>query len=316
MSLPSNPSYTDLMTEFDTYGSLFQQQGTEPFTEEVPLGVFVMTEVNLEDSGQGAVMNIVGVDRSIRVQKALWIDPYQISASANLGTAISLVLSDRWSDVETDFQDTTRTVPGTVLGLQSGGSGKDPWADVLKLAQAGGFELFFDNEGVAVLTSVPDPSNQTPVEVYVEGDEAMLLGVNRRLSTDQTFNGVVVTGEGTNVRPPVRAVAFDEDPASPTYRYGAFGERPTFISSPVVSTASEASLVAVSELAKLKGAEENVDWSQITDPSLDAGDVIQVENTGTRLARVMVLDKVSVPLTVGGAMQATARTVRVLQGSG
>jgi hypothetical protein len=304
------------MTEFDTYGSLFQQQGTEPFTEEVPLGVFVMTEVNLEDSGQGAVMNIVGVDRSIRVQKALWIDPYQISASANLGTAISLVLSDRWSDVETDFQDTTRTVPGTVLGLQSGGSGKDPWADVLKLAQAGGFELFFDNEGVAVLTSVPDPSNQTPVEVYVEGDEAMLLGVNRRLSTDQTFNGVVVTGEGTNVRPPVRAVAFDEDPASPTYRYGAFGERPTFISSPVVSTASEASLVAVSELAKLKGAEENVDWSQITDPSLDAGDVIQVENTGTRLARVMVLDKVSVPLTVGGAMQATARTVRVLQGSG
>lgn len=316
MSLPSNPSYTDLMTEFDTYGSLFQQQGTEPFTEEVPLGVFVMTEVNLEDSGQGAVMNIVGVDRSIRVQKALWIDPYQISASANLGTAISLVLSDRWSDVETDFQDTTRTVPGTVLGLQSGGSGKDPWADVLKLAQAGGFELFFDNEGVAVLTSVPDPSNQTPIEVYVEGDEAMLLGVNRRLSTDQTFNGVVVTGEGTNVRPPVRAVAFDEDPASPTYRYGAFGERPTFISSPVVSTASEASLVAVSELAKLKGAEENVDWSQITDPSLDAGDVIQVENTGTRLARVMVLDKVSVPLTVGGAMQATARTVRVLQGSG
>jgi hypothetical protein len=304
------------MTEFDTYGSLFQQQGTEPFTEEVPLGVFVMTEVNLEDSGQGAVMNIVGVDRSIRVQKALWIDPYQISASANLGTAISLVLSDRWSDVETDFQDTTRTVPGTVLGLQSGGSGKDPWADVLKLAQAGGFELFFDNEGVAVLTSVPDPSNQTPIEVYVEGDEAMLLGVNRRLSTDQTFNGVVVTGEGTNVRPPVRAVAFDEDPASPTYRYGAFGERPTFISSPVVSTASEASLVAVSELAKLKGAEENVDWSQITDPSLDAGDVIQVENTGTRLARVMVLDKVSVPLTVGGAMQATARTVRVLQGSG
>lgn len=316
MSLPANPSYSDLTTEFDTYGAMRQQQGSELFNEEVPLGVFVMTEVNLEDAGQGATMEIIGVDRSIRIQKSLWVDPYQISASANLGTAISLVLSDRWSDVETDFQVTSQTVPATVLGLQSGGSGKDPWADVLKLAQAGGFDLFFDNEGIAVLTAVPDPSEESPVEVYVEGEEAMVLQVNRRLSTDQTFNGVVVTGEGTNVRPPVRAVAFDEDPASPTYRYGEFGERPTFISSPVVTSAVEAGVVAVAELAKLKGAEENVDWSQIADPSLDAGDVIEVQNTGTRLSRVMVLDKVRVPLQASGAMQATARTVRVLQESG
>ena len=314
MALPPNPSYTDLSAEFDTYGALRQSFASETVNEEVPLGVFVMTEVNLEDAGQGSTMQIIGVDRSIRVQKAQWVDPYQIAASANLGSAISLVLSDRWSEVETDFQDTTQVVPGSVLGLQSGG--RDPWADVLKLAQAGGFDLFFDNEGIAVLSAVPDPSEQTPVEVYVEGDEAMVLTVNRRLSTDQTFNGVVVTGEGTNIRPPVRAVAFDEDPASPTYRFGAFGERPTFISSPVVTTAAEAAQVAVSELAKLKGAEENVDWTQITDPSLDAGDVIEVQNTGTRLSRVMVLDKVIVPLTADQAMQATARTVRVLTESG
>ena len=316
MALPDNPTYTDLSAEFDTYGAMRQAFATETFNEEVPLGVFVMTEVNLEDAGQGSTMQIVGVDRSIRVQKAQWVDPYQISASANLATAISLVLSDRWSDVETDFQATSQTVPATVLGLQSGGTGRDPWADVLKLAQAGGFDLFFDNEGVAVLSAVPDPTEQTPVKVYVEGDDAMVLSVNRRLSTDQTFNGVVVTGEGTNVKPPVRAVAFDEDPASPTYRYGAFGERPTFISSPVVTSAGEAAQVAVAELAKLKGAEENVDWTQIADPSLDAGDVIEVENTGTRLSRVMVLDKVIIPLSSGQPMQATARTVRVLTESG
>jgi hypothetical protein len=292
---------------------LKQSFATERVNEEVPLGVFVMTEVNLTDQGQGSTMEIVGVDRSIRVQKALWVDPYQIASGANLATAIDLVLSDRWSDVETDFQSTSQTVPGTVLGLQRAG---DPWGDSLKLAQAGGFDLFFDNEGVAVLTPIPDPSDQTPVEVYVEGDEAMVLGVNRRLSTDQTFNGVVVTGEGTNVRPPVRAVVFDEDPASPTYRYGNFGERPTFISSPIVTTTAEATQVASAELAKLKGAEENVDWSQIVDPSLDAGDVIQVSNTGTRLDRVMVLDKVVIPLRAEEPMQATARTVRVLTESG
>lgn len=314
MALPSNPVYSDLTAEFGTYGSMKQAFATEAFNEEVPLGVFVMTEVNLQDQGQGATMEVIGVDRSIRVQKAEWVDPYAISASANLGTTISLILSDRWAEVETDFQSTTKTLPVSVLGLRAGQG--DPWSDSQRLAQSGGFDLYFDNDGIAILAAVPDPSEQSPVEVYEEGDEAMVLGVNRRLSTDQTFNGVVVTGEGTNVRPPVRAVVFDEDPASPTYRYGEFGSRPTFISSPVVTSVTEATQVAVAELAKLKGAEENVDWTQICDPSLDAGDVVSVQNTGTRLERVMVLDKVMIPLRAQEAMQATARTVRVLTESG
>lgn len=314
MALPDNPTYTELAAEFATYGSMRQAFGSEVFNEEVPLGVFVMTEVNLQDQGQGATMEVIGVDRSIRIQKAEWVDPYAISASANLGTSISLLLSDRWADVETDFQTTTKTIPATVLGLTAGQG--DPWSDAQKLAQSGGFDLYFDNQGIAVLAPVPDPSEQTPVEVYQEGDEAMILAVNRRLSTDQTYNGVVVSGEGSGVKPPVRAVVFDEDPASPTYRYGEFGSRPTFISSPVVTTVSEATQVAVAELAKLKGAEENVDWGQIVDPSLDAGDVVSVQNTGTRLERVMVLDKVVIPLKTTEAMQATARTVRVLTESG
>lgn len=316
MALPENPTYADLSVEFDTYGALRQAAGTEVVTEEVPLGVFVMTEVNLEESGSGATMEVIGVDRSIRVQKAQWYDPYTVSASTNLGTAIELLLSDRWSDVETDFQGTSQVVPLTVLGLSSGGSGKDPWADALKLAQAGGFDLFFDGDGVAVLSAVPDPSEQTPVEVYEEGVEAMVLGVQRRISTDNTFNGVVVTGEGTSVRPPVRAIAWDEDPASPTYRYGLFGERPTFISSPLVTDADSATAAANAELAKLKGAEENVDWTQIADPSLDAGDVIQISNTGTRLDKVLVIDKLTIPLTPQSSMKATARTVRVMGESG
>ena len=312
MPLPPNPTYADLSSAFGTYGALAQASTVQQVDEEVPLGVFVMTEVNLEESGQGATMEIIGVDRSIRIQKAQWYDPYQIASGTSLSSAISLLLSDRWSDVETNFQSTTQTVPSTVLGLDSGGSSRDPWADALRLAQAGGFNLYFDGEGFAVLAPVPDPTDQTPVEVYEEGPEAMVLGVQRRISSDNTFNGVIVSGEGTSVRPPVRATAWDEDPASPTYRYGLFGERPAFISSPLVTSTVLAGQVAVAELAKLKGAEENVDWNQITDPSLDAGDVIQVTNTGTRLNKVLVIDKLSIPLAPTGSMRATARTLRVL----
>jgi hypothetical protein len=314
MALPDNPTYADLIAEFDTYGSMRQPFAFTDTVEEVPLGVFVMTEVNVQESQQGTTMEIVGVDRSFRVQKAQWVAPYVIASGTNLGTAIQLILSDRWPGVEFDFQATALTVPNVVLGLQSGGSGRDPWADAQRLAAAGGFDLFFDGSGVAVLQATTNPSEATPVESYVEGVEAMLLDAQRRISTDNTFNGVVVSGEGTSVRPPVQAVLFDEDPTSPTYRYGPFGDRPVFLSSSLVTSASAAAVVAAAQLSKVKGAEENVDWTQICDPSMDAGDVVYVSNTGTRLSKVLVLDKLQVPLTPREGMRATARTVRVLAG--
>lgn len=309
--LPANPTYADLMTEFDSYGQMRQAFAFDDVFEEVPLGVFVMTEVNVKEGLDGASMEIIGVDRSMRIARSLWVDPVGIVAGTTLSDAVGAVLSNRWPDVELDLQSTASTVPALTLGVQ-GGSSSNPWVDVQKIAEAGGLEVYFDNGGVAVLASVNDPSSQTPLETYVEGEDAMVLDVSRRLSTDQTHNGVVVTGEGTNVEPPVRAVLFDEDPASPTYRYGAFGERPVFVSSPLVLTTADAIAVAGAELSKMKGAEENVEWSQICDPSLDAGDVIKIRNEGTRLAKVLVLDKVSIPLSPGGSMKAVARTVRVL----
>jgi hypothetical protein len=163
-----------------------------------------------------------------------------------------------------------------------------------------------------VLPPVVDPTTATPVETYIENAEAMLLSAKRSLSSDTTRNGIVMTGEGTNVDPPVRGVVFDEDPTSPTYRYGPFGERPDFISSPLVLTTEDAIAAAAAELSKRKGAEEAVEWTQICDPSLDAGDVIKIRNTGTRLDKVVVLDRVSIPLNVSAPMTGVARTVRVL----
>lgn len=310
-SLRSIASYTALAATHDTYGGMAQALGTVEVTEEVPLGVFVMTDVEVEDSADGATMTIVGVDRSKRIADAGWIDPVSI-ATATIPDAIVAVLTDRWMGVETDFPVLAQTIPATVLGLKDSGSGKDPWGDVQKFAEAGGRDLHFDGIGVAVLPPVVDPATATPVETYIEDSEAMLLSAKRGLSSDTTRNGIVMTGEGTNVDPPVRAVVFDEDPTSPTYRYGPFGERPEFISSPLVLTTADATTAAAAELTKRKGAEEAVEWTQICDPSLDAGDVIKIRNTGTRLDKVVVLDRVTIPLAVTGAMSGIARTVRVL----
>ena len=100
MSLPANPSYSDLSAAFDTYGAMRQPYAFQDTVEEVPLGVFVLTEVNVQEEQQGATMELVGVDRSIRVQKAQWVDPFPIAAGTNLATAIDLVLTSRWPGVD------------------------------------------------------------------------------------------------------------------------------------------------------------------------------------------------------------------------
>lgn len=305
-------TYATLAVAYSTYGAMKQSTGTEIYDEEVPLGVFVLTEVDVREGVDGAVMEVKGVDRSYLVAKSKWYDPFTIANGTNLADAIGLILTDRYSSVELDFPEVLNTVPSVTLGLNSGGSGDDPWSDVQKLASAGGYDLYFNGEGMAVLSPIADPTSVTPVESYEENQDAVLLNVARRLSTEQTFNGVVLTGEGTNVQPPVRAIAWDEDPASPTYRFGRFGERPEFLSSPLVVTGEDALVAATARLSQIKGAEENVEWEAITDPSLEAGDVVLIRNTGTRLDKVLVVDKLTVPLTASSGMKATARTVRSL----
>lgn len=304
----STTTYGTFKTQWSRYADLRQPTGTEDYNEEVPLGVFVITEVNVEESGKGVKMSIHGVDHSIKVQKASWVEPFGIASGTDIASAIAYILTDRYPDVEMDFPVVATTLPTTILGL---GGANDPWADAQKLALAGGLELFFDGNGVAVLRPVQDPSEATPVETYLENEEAVVLQVKRRVSSDATFNGVVVTAEGSKTKPPLRVAAFDEDQASPTYRYGPFGDRPTFVSSQAITSVAMAATVAVAQLAKVKGAEENVDWGQICDPSLDAEDVIMLENTGTRLSKVMMIDKVVIPLHPKDPMTATARTVRV-----
>jgi hypothetical protein len=133
--------------------------------------------------------------------------------------------------------------------------------------------------------------------------------VSRSTNANTTYNGVVVTGEGTSADTPVRAEAWDDDPTSPTYRYGPFGEVPRFYSSPLITTEAQAQSAAESLLRKVTGVTEGLQWSFVTDPSVQAGDVAHVISSATRVNRIMIIDAVTIPLAVTGAMAAVGRTV-------
>lgn len=273
--------------------------------EEVPLGVFLITSVEVSTSAGGTTLTVNASDRALRIQRARWTEPFAIR-SQSTENAISKILKDRWAAVTYNSATTGYTVTKSTFGLDLGG---DPWADALKIADAAGYDLFFDVSGAATLASVRSYASTAPVATYIEDDEAMIVDLRRSLSSDETYNGVIVTGEGSGVTP-VRAEAWDEEPDSPTYRYGAFGEVPTFYSSPMIESATQAQAAADRRLSKVTGLVEGLQWTQVCDPSLDVTDLVAVYNAATKVERVLLLDRLTIPLRPDAPMGAIARTIR------
>jgi hypothetical protein len=85
---------------------------------------------------------------------------------------------------------------------------------------------------------------------------------------------------------------------------------PRFYSSPLLGSNNQAQGAAEFILAKGKGLTEQINWTQITDPSLDVGDVVVVVNANTKVNRTLILDRLSIPLNPVQPMSAVARAIR------
>jgi hypothetical protein len=275
--------------------------------EWVPQGVFFLTEVDVQ-SGDGATITLRGVDRSIRILRNSWTSRYQTEAGDTLDQVLIELLRNRWPQVETDFPEIATVVPRRVFGLDSE---DDPWTNAQDLATAAGYDLFFDQNGVAVLRSAPAYDIMEPQETYEENSEAMVLGVSRGLNNERSYNVVVVIGEGSRQNQVYRGRAEDLDPLSPTYIYGPYGQYPLVYNASSINSVDEANEAATLLLSRTKGLVEAFEWSQIVDPSLDAGDYIRVTNTLANVSRSFVIDRLTVPLGPNEPMTAVARTLRI-----
>lgn len=304
-------TYASLAELYEGYRDLEAGQVREVVDEElVPLGVFLITSVEVNTGPNGTTVSVQGADRALRISRNRWAEPYSLSG-VSTEQAIQLILADRWEDVTASLAETGRTVTRATFG---GATDNDPWADARRLAEAAGYDLFFDGEGVAVLSAVRDYDGAEPDESYEQDEEAMVLEVRRGLTNERAYNGVIATGEGTEVATVVRAEAWDDDPDSPTYRFGPYGQYPRFYSSPLLATEEQAQSAAEAILSRAKGIVESVEWVQIVDPSLDAGDFIAIYNEDAKLARGMVIDRLTIPLSPADSMKASARAVRVTGG--
>lgn len=277
-------------------------------TELAPLGVFIVTDVSVSEGSGGREVGVSGSDRALRISRNRLTSAYSIAAGTATDTAIADLLRDRWADVSVDLPAMGATTPAVSIVP---GADSDPWKSAVELAEAAGWDLAFDADGVVRARVIPDPAEDSPVAVYEDGSEAVLLEVARAWETGDAYNGVIASSEGSDVDTPVRAEAWDDDPNSPTYRYGPFGQVPRFYSSSLIRSSDQATTVAASQLQKELGRAETVEWSQIVNPAHDVLDVVRIVRTGQALDALLVIDRLDVPLAASGTMKAVARVREV-----
>jgi hypothetical protein len=312
---PGQSATSGMLTPYGTELAVFRGVEYEDGSQElVPLGVFVVTQVDVKESEEGESLSVQASDRSIRISRNKFLDPFEIASGVSLESGLTLLLRDRWVDVETDLPATGVVLPKVVI---DGQKGNDPWDAAVTIAEAFGYDLAFSADGIARLQVIPDPVADDPVEVYRDGDEAVLTELSRTFESSRAYNGVVVSSQGTTNAVPVRAIAWDENPNSITYRYGAFGEVPFFYESSLITTSQQASQTALALLRKATGVTEAISWGQIVNPAHDVLDIVRITRnstsagTGTSLDLVVLIDRLDIPLDPAGTMSAVARTQEV-----
>lgn len=290
-----------------TYDVLDIETGrTVPTTELVPLGVFSTDSAEQSKSKQ-ATVRWDGSDRSKKISRNRFLDPYQIEAGTSLAAAGTALLHSRLATVAVDFSNVTDTVGANIVF--EAGANSDPWKAARNLFSDYGYDLRFDGLGVARAVTIPDPATMDTDFDFGDGDTSLVLDGNAKASLDGVYNGVIATGEGTSVETPVRAEVWDTDPSSPTYYLSGFGRVPYFFSSPLLTTQDRAVKAATTLLAKVKGRFQKLAWPSIVNAALEPLDIVTVTYWGKTTK--CVIDSLTVPLSPSESMSANARETSI-----
>lgn len=276
-------------------------------TEEVPLGVFRVTEPEFEVTDSGLRITVEGSDEAKTVQEARLTQAWSIPAGTPVGAAILALLADRHPTLPTRDDSSPSVRLGASMVIPAGAD-SDPWQACLDLAAQFGLDLAIDASGTAVVRALNTAT--VPVVSYERGAEAVLLRLNRKLSVETTYSGVVVTSETDDAEgaAPIQAEAWDTDPSSPTYYLGPYGRKPYFIASQLITTVAQARDTAQAQLPQVTGILDQIEWDQVVNPALDAGDVVGLLDPELKVDATLTVVALDIPLTVDGVMTAVTRS--------
>jgi len=272
--------------------------------EYVPMGVFRVWSLDFDRPGLR--IGIEAKDRGALVDTDEFLQPDQSPGNARISDEIQRILG------QAGFPNLVNLVSHQDLVHHSVIWDGTRWEAINALADSLDGSVYFDQQGVPTLG--PDAPGNSVWEVAA-GDNGVLVGSTVSLTREGVYNCVIAEGENPESSNPIRAVAKDLDPLSPTYwrdsvAEGGFGHAVRKESSSVWNNQTKANRAALRLLRASIGKVRTVDISAVPNPALEAGDVITVKYAdGTR--EDLVIDSFTVPL-VGGSFEMATRARRTL----
>jgi hypothetical protein len=170
----------------------------------------------------------------------------------------------------------TLPVSGKTLGKDTFFErGTDRWSAMSEIAEAFGYELFFDSRGYLVMREYLDPLTSPISYTFETGRYGNLVSYSKSSSDSSLFNHVIITGESADSEVlPVTGEAINNNPSSPT-RVGRIGDRVLSITSAYVTTEAQADALALQHLRIAALEEFEFSFSSIMLPWLEVGEIIR-----------------------------------------
>jgi hypothetical protein len=290
---------TDLLTPYGN--ELYVERGLafgNGSVEWVGLGYYRIDSVHDARHPVGA-LRILGSDRMAGIRDSRLVAPRQFSAGTTAGDVVTSTVTEVYPSASIEWDDGT----DAAILTRSLVVDRERHQFLDALASSYGKIMYWDHRGVLVIKTPPDPTE--PVWDVDAGENGVLVSLSREINRAAVYNGAVVLGEGADTTEPVRALAIDNHPTSPTYWHGRYGKVPYFFSSPFVATDGQASNAAERLLQRTLGRPYNLSLGMIPNFALEPFDPVRVRTRDA--ARVHVLDDLQYPLTVRAMMTGTSR---------
>jgi hypothetical protein len=279
---------------------IWQGCNTDAGFEYVKMGVLRITQLAVWDSGESIWLQVDGIDRSFTVQQRKFGDPYTVASGTDSGDAIRQIISPAIPWTQYDFEQTR--VGTAKLDFEEG---DDRWKAASDIATFNGMQLYYDYRGVLCLKSLPNIKALTdPVVTFREGEDSTLLQLIRRLDGADVFSRVTVIGRPVGSDVPFRADAIDDDPTSPTYINGPFGDVPMVVRSSYVLNEDDASIAAQDIFRNGQGLTENIEIQAISNPALQEDDVVSFkrDRANVNSSACYALSQLTFPLNAQDTM--------------
>lgn len=263
--------------------------------EVSPLGVFRLSKSSITDNNAGSpTIQLEAFDRARTISRDKFKIPYFIAAGNSAMAALKAIAKETFPALQFDAISSAVNTTAPLL-YEAGG---DPWEAMYALAVSMGCEVYFDVDGrLAVLPPSDINALSSPDFTYIENQGCSMLDLSREYSDEGVYNGIIVTGESIGDQlPPVRGEAWDDNPNSPTYRYGSYGEVPGFITDNLAKTTDQCQAIAKAQLNLVLGKASQLDITGIVNPSYECGDIVQVRREKSRVDGLYAVDAFNIPL--------------------